>query len=474
MRHRRVLVVDDSDVTRTVLARTLGRAGYEIIQARDGLEGAVLALREQPAAVVTDLEMPGMDGYQLVRLLKSDSASAHIPVVVVTSHGEAPSRYWGLRAGADAYLTKDHEATDLVATVQRLVEIAPAPAPTTAAPPTGPLEVFARVVRQLDSALMQATLTNSLLERGVASSDFSETNLVAMRTVADVVDVHALAVAIAEAHTVSVHVLLPDEFPERGVEQLASAVLARVPVNPGSTVELIVNGDRSDGPPPDLSALHFMPLPVRDSTGVLAALPRDAAQFAALSQPLIERLAGHLGMVLDNARLSQRLRELSMLDGLTRVLNHRAIHDRLVEELLRSDRYDHPLAVVLCDLDFFKAVNDAHGHLAGDAVLLAAAQALRRCLRTADAFGRYGGEEFLAVLPESDLQAGSRAAERLRRALADQSIALPTGRPVAVTGSFGVASRGELAPPVTVSALIALADKRLYQAKSGGRNCVVP
>jgi two-component system, cell cycle response regulator len=469
-----VLVVDDSDVTRTVVARTLGRAGYEVIQARDGLEGAVLALREQPAAVVTDLEMPGMDGYQLVRLLKSDAASAHIPVVVVTSHGEAPSRYWGLRAGADAYLTKDHEAADLVGTVQRLIAVAPAPLASTVAPPSGPIEVFARVVRQLDTALMQATLTNSLLERGVASSDFSETNLVAMRTVADVVDVHALAVAVAEAHTVSLHVLLPDEFPERGLERLASAVLARVPVNPGATVEMIVNGDRGDGPPPDLSALYLMPLPVRDSTGVLAALPRDPAQFAALSQPLIERLAGHLGLVLDNARLSQRLRELSMLDGLTRVLNHRAIHDRLVEELVRADRYGNPLTVVLCDLDHFKAVNDAHGHLAGDAVLLTAAQSLRRCLRTADAFGRYGGEEFLALLPESDLHAGKRAAERLRRALADQPIALPSGRPLVVTGSFGVASRDELADSTTASGLIALADKRLYQAKANGRNCVVP
>ena len=469
-----VLVVDDSDITRTVLARTLGRAGFATIQARDGLEGAVLALREQPAAVVTDLEMPGMDGYQLVRLLKSDPASAHIPVVVVTSHGEAPSRYWGLRTGADAYLTKDHEATDLAATVQRLIKVAPAPAPPSAAPPAGPLDVFARVVRQLDGALMQATLANSLLERGVSSGDFSETNLVVLRTVADVVDVHALAIAIAEVHTVTVHVLLPEEFPDRGVEQLARAVLAAVPVNPGATVELIVNGDRNSSPAPDLSALYLMPLPVRDSRGVLAVLPKDAAQFAALSQPLIERLAGHLALVLDNARLSQRLRELSMLDGLTRVLNHRAIHDRLAEELQRAQRYGHPLAVVLCDLDHFKRINDAHGHPAGDAVLLAAAQALRRCLRTADAFGRYGGEEFLAVLPESDLESGRQAGERLRRALAEQAIALPAGGSAVVTGSFGVASDSELLETATASVLISLADQRLYLAKEAGRNRVNP
>jgi diguanylate cyclase (GGDEF)-like protein len=332
--------------------------------------------------------------------------------------------------------------------------------------------VFARVARQLDGALMQATLTNSLLERGASSSDFSETNLVVLRTLADIVDVHALAVAIAEPHTVTVHVLLPEEFSDRGVEQLASAVLAAVPINPGATVELIVNGDRDSSPAPDLSGLILMPLPVRDSSGVLAVLPRDAAQFNALSRPLIEKLAGHLGLVLDNARLSQRLRELSMLDGLTRVLNHRAIHDRLAEELLRAQRYGHPLTVVLCDLDHFKRINDGHGHPAGDAVLLAAAQALRRCLRTADAFGRYGGEEFLAVLPESDLESGALAAERLRRALADQPIALPAGGSTTITGSFGIAARSEIAAPGSASALISLADLRLYQAKAAGRNRV--
>ena len=469
-----MLVVDDSDITRTLLARALTRAGFAVITARDGLEGAELALREQPAAVVTDLEMPGMDGYQLVRLLKSDPASAHIPVVVVTSHGEAPSRYWGLRAGADAYLTKDHEATDLAATVSRLIKVAPSPTAVTIKPPTGPLDVFARLAHQFDGALLQATLNNSLLERGVSAGDFSEANLIALRTLADVVDVHALAIAISEPHAVTMHVLLPQEFSDRGVERLASILLATVPVNPGATVELTVNGDRDSTPAPDFSELFVMPLPVRDSSGVAAFLPRDPAQFTALSRPLLERLAGHLALVLDNARLSQRLRELSMLDGLTRVLNHRAIHERLAEELARAERYGHPLTVVLCDLDHFKAVNDAHGHLAGDAVLRATALALRRCLRTADAFGRYGGEEFLAVLPESDLDAGRQAAERLRRSLADYAISLPEGDSLVQTGSFGVASRSELPERTTASALISLADQRLYEAKAAGRNCARP
>jgi two-component system cell cycle response regulator len=479
MNSGRVLVVDDSDISRTLLARTLSRAGFAVLPARDGLEGAELALREQPDAVVTDLEMPAMDGYHLVRLLKSDPASAHIPVVVVTSHGEAPSRYWGLRTGADAYLTKDHEAADLAATVTRLIAVArgrPGGAPPAPAddPPRGPLEVFARLARQFDGALMQSTLSGSLLERGLAAGGFSETNLVALRTLADVVDVSALAIAISEPHAVTVHVLLPQEFSSEGVERLTAALLAAVPAEAGAAVEAVVNGDRDGSPAPPLDDLFLMRLPVRDSIGVAAFLPTQPAQFQALSRPLLERLAGHLALVLDNARLAERLRDLSMLDGLTRVLNHRAIHERLAAELERAQRHRRPLAVVLGDLDHFKVVNDTHGHLAGDTVLRTAAAALRRCLRTADALGRYGGEEFLAVLPEIDLEGARAAAERLRRALADRPITLPSGTEIAVTGSFGAAATAELGGGASASALVSLADHRMYEAKAAGRNTVRP
>ena len=139
--NRRVLVVDDSEVTRAILSRTLRGAGFEVLEARDGAEGAMAALREQPAVVVTDLEMPTMDGFPLLRLLKADPASSHIPVLIVTSHGEAASRYWGLRTGADAYLTKDHRPGELVDTVSRLARAANAS--PLAARATGPLDLQA-------------------------------------------------------------------------------------------------------------------------------------------------------------------------------------------------------------------------------------------------------------------------------------------------------------------------------------------
>jgi two-component system, cell cycle response regulator len=473
----RVLVVDDSEITRAILARTLRGAGFEVLEARDGVEGAVLALRERPSVVVTDLEMPTLDGFPLLRLLKADPTSAHIPVLILTSHGEAASRFWSLRTGADAYLTKDYRPQKLVETVSRLAERAAAEAPDLAAPApaaaVGPLDVLARVARQLDSSLLQATLINTLLERGMAAADFHAASRAALATLGEVVDARFLAVAVAEPESATLHVRLEEPLRREEVARLQALIEEHLELPPGTPVEVEVSGEPGDGAA-DLARTVWLPLSVRGARGVLALLPRDPQQFAAATEPLVDGLAGHLALMLDNARLSQRLHELSTLDGLTRQLNHRAIYDRLTAELERAQRYRHPLSIVLCDLDHFKEINDTYGHLAGDAVLREGAGVLRRCLRCVDLLGRYGGEEFLAVLPEVDLEAAQIAAERLRQSLAGFPMVLRPGSEVRITASFGVASHHELTGEVTGDLLVSLADRRLYEAKAAGRNRVRP
>ena len=477
MSHR-VLVVDDSEVTRAILARTLRGAGFEVIEARDGAEGAMAALREQPAVVVTDLEMPTMDGFPLLRLLKADPASSHIPVLIVTSHGEAASRYWGLRTGADAYLTKDHRPGELVETIHRLVREAEKYAPAVLAEPLdlqamGPVEVLARVARHLDASLLQATVTNTLLEYGMAANDFHEAARGALETLSQVVDAQFLAVAVSEVDAGLIQILLLDPVRETDLEVLNDLLVRALHLPPGGPVEVRVSGERGSTPL-DLDKAVWMPLSVRNATGVLAFLPRDPHEFADAARSLVEGLTGHLALVLDNARLAQRLHELSTIDGLTRQLNHRVIYGRLTEELERARRYKYPLSVVLCDFDHFKEINDTYGHLAGDAVLREGAAVLRKCLRGTDLLGRYGGEEFLAVLPQVELGAACQAAERLRQGLEKHSVSLPGGGILRITASFGVADRDEISGSPSSDLLVSLADRRLYEAKAAGRNRVRP
>ncbi len=167
--------------------------------------------------------------------------------------------------------------------------------------------------------------------------------------------------------------------------------------------------------------------------------------------------------------MERRLLEVSQHDSLTGVLNRRTFHERCVQEWGRADRYSHPLACVMVDLDFFKKVNDTHGHAAGDAVLRVAAAVLQGHCRSTDVICRYGGEEFCVLLPETNEIGAAAWAERARADLAQTAVPVG-GHVMRVTGSFGVAQ--SLVDTKGPDALIELADQALAVAKQSGRNRV--
>jgi diguanylate cyclase (GGDEF)-like protein len=172
---------------------------------------------------------------------------------------------------------------------------------------------------------------------------------------------------------------------------------------------------------------------------------------------------------LDNAKLHRLVERQALVDGLTGLANRRHTEDRLVSELARAERFGGPLAIVVTDLDDFKAVNDVHGHPVGDTVLREFARVLAATVRDADVAGRWGGEEFLLVLPGTDAAGAALLAERIRAHLAHGSLLTPEGVPVRVTASFGVAA---LEPGQDLETLVATADSALYEAKRGGKNRV--
>jgi diguanylate cyclase (GGDEF)-like protein len=169
-----------------------------------------------------------------------------------------------------------------------------------------------------------------------------------------------------------------------------------------------------------------------------------------------------------------QLAEQATRDPLTGLFNRRQLETLAGEAIAVARRYRRPLSCLMIDLDRFKQVNDRLGHAAGDEVLCEAAKRFSQVSRGADVLGRYGGEEFLAVLPQVDLAAAGAAAERLRQALEGCAVSLESGVRVAITGSFGVSSQCELSTHPTADLLVSLADRRLYEAKAAGRNCVRP
>ena len=168
---------------------------------------------------------------------------------------------------------------------------------------------------------------------------------------------------------------------------------------------------------------------------------------------------------------NRKLRQLSITDGLTELFNHRHVHELLHEEWERIRRTGDPLAVAMLDLDHFKQVNDTYGHPTGDVILYETAQILRETAREIDMVGRYGGEEFIAILPESDEEAGAQFAERVRERI-ESHVYRDGATTVRMTVSCGVAASAH--PGVdTPDDLIKHADEALYTAKESGRNQVV-
>jgi diguanylate cyclase (GGDEF)-like protein len=180
-------------------------------------------------------------------------------------------------------------------------------------------------------------------------------------------------------------------------------------------------------------------------------------------------LASHAVVALDNARLHRIVERQALVDGLTGLANRRQCEETLASELARLQRFGGPLALVVADLDWFKDVNDRYGHPSGDAVLREFAALLQETVRDVDMAGRWGGEEFLLILPGTDLAGGAQVAERIRVALAGRIVLSADGSPIPVTASFGVAAT----PPATTAAeLFSAADTALYEAKRNGKNRV--
>lgn len=204
----------------------------------------------------------------------------------------------------------------------------------------------------------------------------------------------------------------------------------------------------------------------------------DPGRFTpALGTDFIEHMASIIAICLENVISNEMLKYIGLTDSLTGVYNRRYIDRRLLEELGRAQRQQYQIACLYIDIDHFKRINDNAGHQGGDEVLREVASRIKAELRLSDALGRFGGEEFVALLIDADLASAGLVAERIRAGIADQLFQLAGGVTVAVSVSIGVASLRAVdsgaVSETTAQQLIARADAALYQAKEGGRNRVV-
>jgi diguanylate cyclase (GGDEF)-like protein len=185
----------------------------------------------------------------------------------------------------------------------------------------------------------------------------------------------------------------------------------------------------------------------------------------------LKRVLKERKLTEERIRMMEKLQKLAITDGLTKLYNSRSFYSQLELEVDRFNRYKHPLALLLLDIDHFKAYNDAYGHLEGDKVLVRFSQIIKSCLRANDSAYRYGGEEFTVILPETGGEEAKTVAQRIRAALEAEKFS-PEQEPrkdVTITISIGVT---EYFPKEELSAFIQRADQAMYRSKQNGRNRV--
>jgi diguanylate cyclase (GGDEF)-like protein len=220
-----------------------------------------------------------------------------------------------------------------------------------------------------------------------------------------------------------------------------------------------------------VNSLAVVPLQRDGRTlGAIAVEGDEEAQLTAVEGSLLSLLASVASVALENVRQLEEVTVKSITDSLTGLPNRRVFDDRLHHHLAECDRFNQVLSLILLDIDHFKQINDTHGHAAGDAVLVAIAQAIAHDVRNIDLCARYGGEELAILLPQTPLDAALDVAERLRRTVESIEVVAGAER-ISVTISLGVAcyphSTGRR------DAFFGIADQALYAAKHAGRNCVM-
>jgi two-component system cell cycle response regulator len=474
----KVLIADDSPLVLKTLEATLTGAGLSVVTAKDGLEAIEKAFSEDFGVVILDVMMPRMNGYQACRLLKSEPTTRVIPVVILTSRDQPSDRFWGIETGADYYLTKDTNPERILDLVRNILSAEKERPPRAAHNvPRTAIDVLTRVNDLLDRKLYEATVLSEIGRVARKMVRFDETFASVMALVAQVADFTVGGMAFLEGGDLEMVLTLNRAATPPVLEDAKARVLGAVAATPSAPtlsrvqMRLLPREGGASGPI-DIALQGFASFPIETSgrlTGLLVLGGRAVDKLDAEGRVFLGQLANQAHIVMENSRLFERVQNLAIRDSLTGIFNHRHTVELLALEVERAGRYLGRVSVLMLDVDHFKRINDEHGHLAGDAVLRDVARLLKDTLRTVDSVGRYGGEEFLVLLPQTPPDEALQTAERIRQQIAQHAFRAGR-RELHVTVSVGVASlpSGE----GSAEALIREADQALYRAKEQGRNRV--
>src|ERR1700728_677461 len=451
----RVLVVDDVPTNVKLLEARLSAEYFDVVTAMSGKEALAICERAECDLVLLDVMMPDMDGFEVCRRLKSSPATHHIPVVMVTALDQPSDRVRGLEAGADDFLTKPIPDLALIARVRSL----------------------ARLKMVTDELRMRAVTSRDIGIESPEREAVADTGRGGRVLIVDdrPASHERIAAVLATEHTGAVDADASEALfrAADGSYDLLIVSLALENFDALRLCSQIRSLDRTRNMPilaitePDNNARMVRGLEIGVNDFLIRPIDKNELLARTRSQVRKRRYTERLR---DNVQMSI---EMAITDALTGLFNRRYMESHVGALIEQAAARGKPLTMLVIDIDFFKAINDSHGHDAGDEVLRDFALRIKRSIRGIDLACRYGGEEFVLVMPETHMAVAAMVAERLRRRIAAEPFAIQQGsRVVPVTISIGIAAlRGK---DDTAASVLKRADQALYRAKRDGRNRVVP
>jgi len=448
-----VLIVDDIPTNVRLLEARLTAEYFDVKTAASGRQALAICEAGQTDIVLLDVMMPEMDGFEVCRRLKLDARTAHIPVLMITALDQPSDRVKGLQAGADDFLTKPVDDVQLMARVKSLVRLKALTDELRARAQTGQEIAIEDAMRAMESGnadggqilLVDTDQRSAERVRGYLSPAHQ------VEVLADPSEA-PLRVAGGNYELAIVSMSLGEFDPLRVCSQMRTLEQARnLPI-------LLVAEDADRA-----RVVRGLDLGVNDF--IMRPVERNELTARVRTQIRRFRYATELRQSVTNTLA------LAVTDELTGLYNRRYFDRHLSLMLDKAREQQRDMAVMLIDMDFFKSVNDSYGHDVGDAVLKEFAQRLRRNIRGVDLACRFGGEEFVVLMPDTDFRQAQGVAERVRTAVGDRTFDMGGSKPLTVTCSVGVALNEH---PLDVPEMILKrADIALYRAKREGRNRVV-
>jgi two-component system cell cycle response regulator len=451
----RVLVVDDIPANVKLLEARLSAEYFDVVTAMSGAEALAICERAECDLVLLDVMMPDMDGFEVCRRLKTNTATHHIPVVMVTALDQSSDRVRGLEAGADDFLTKPIPELALIARVRSLT----------------------RLKMVTDELRMRALTSRDIGIESPEREAVADTGRNGRILIVDdrPASYERVASVLSKEHSVEIEAD-PNEALFRASDGSYELLIISLGLESFDALRLcsqLRSLDRTRNVPilaitePDNSARMLRGLEIGVNDYLMRPIDKNELLARARSQIRKRRYTERLR---DNVQISI---EMAITDALTGLFNRRYMENHLGTLVEQAGARGKPLAVLALDIDHFKSINDTHGHDAGDDVLRDFALRIKRSIRGIDLACRCGGEEFIIVMPETDMAVAASVAERLRRRIATEPFVISEGtRTIPVTLSIGIATLRE--GNDTPAALLKRADQALYRAKRDGRNRVVP